>query len=167
MSEGNRIVREFSLKNEAEALKKTRQNRISDAIEIEGIQVAKSPAGDASGEFDLVDVAFAPEGENLYLTFDDSNRLAGSICYHLLPEETRNAYVWLLKHHPRYTEDFADRMPDNVKNGDDVDMQSEWHFQQAAIWGEMVRGNDEFDRGPWRYNGPCFLTEDDRKALEC
>ena len=73
------------------------------------------------------------------------------------------------KAHPRYDEDFASKMPDDIRKGD-ADTQAEWLFHQASIWPDLVRSGPAerraYNRPKWHYiNEPQFLTGDDYKAM--
>jgi hypothetical protein len=54
-------------------------------------------------------------------------------------------WSWILERHPRFTEGFAEEMPEDVRNGDEA-AQNEWLFQQA-VWADMVRGGSPGRRG--------------------
>jgi hypothetical protein len=60
----------------------------------------------------------------------------------------------MLKRHSRFSEDFADQMPEEVHRSDQV-TQNEWLFQQAAVWPETVRsgppGKRAFNRSEWHH----------------
>jgi hypothetical protein len=103
--------------------------------------------------------------------WDGGHQITASIAFRRLTPEQRQRVLALLKSHPRWTDDFEYQMPDAVK-ADDADTQTEWVFQQAAIWPDLVRkfegaDRERFHHGTWHYvNLPHFLTDADRKALE-
>jgi hypothetical protein len=66
------------------------------------------------------------------------HRLVASIAFRQLSVAERDATVVILKKHPRYNQDFDDRMPANVAAAG-PGTQNEWLFQQAALWPDMAR----------------------------
>lgn len=98
------------------------------------------------------------------------HKVIASIVYRQLSESERATLLDILKQHPRYSQDFEDAMPNDVRH-DDEDMQAEWLFQQAAIWPDVVKsGTAErraFNRPGWHYvNVPHYLTTEDRDEFE-
>ena len=95
------------------------------------------------------------------------HKIIASIAFRKLTAEKQQKVAVALARHPRYQEDFIDKIPDEVEE----DSRNEWLFQQAAIWPDMARGFrgealKEFHRPLWHYiNVPHFLTEDDETAL--
>src|SRR5689334_6447698 len=90
------------------------------------------------------------------------HKIIASIAFRQLTSAEQSKIVALLNKHPRYTEDFADEMPVDIRVSDDA--QNEWLFQQAAIWPDLVRGGPPerraFNRAEWHYiNRPVFLTD--------
>lgn len=102
--------------------------------------------------------AWAPAGHKISVT----------IAYRLLPAERRAEISVLLRHHPRFAEDFQAKRPEKVSD-EDFD---EWMVQQASIWPDLARRfqeplKDQFHRGTWHYcNRPLFLTDVDRRAMQ-
>ena len=98
------------------------------------------------------------------------HKIIASIAFRQLTPAEQAKIVAMLKRHPRYTDDFADEMPAEVRAGDEA-TKNEWLFQQAAIWPDTVRSGPPdkraFNRGEWHYvNLPHFLTDAARSELE-
>jgi hypothetical protein len=97
------------------------------------------------------------------------HKIIASIALRQLAPEKQAKVVALLKQHPRYQQDFADRIPGDLAAGD----ANEWIIQQAAIWPDLARGfkgdglKEKYHHGPWHYiNMPTFLTDADEQALK-
>jgi hypothetical protein len=99
------------------------------------------------------------------------HKIIASIAFRQLSEAEQGRIVDVLKRHPRFAEDFADAMPDEVVQSDEL-TRREWIFQQAAVWPDLIRppGPDAkiaFNRGQWHYiNVPHFLDDDSRRELK-
>ncbi len=99
------------------------------------------------------------------------HKIVASIAFLQLTPAEQKKVADLLASHPRFDEDFTDKMPDDVSTGDDA-TKREWLFQQAAIWPDLARGfqaadKAEYHRPSWHYiNKPLFLTPADKTALE-
>jgi hypothetical protein len=94
------------------------------------------------------------------------HRIIADITYDLLDEGTRAKAVALIKASPRFNEDFVGRMPAEVASLPD-DIKDRWHFQQSAVWADVIRGNKQYDKPTWHYiNKPHFLSELDEQALK-
>lgn len=102
--------------------------------------------------------------------WDTGHKLTGSIAFRRLSPVQRERVVELLKHHPRWQADFAEKMPEDLRHAP-AETQAEWTFQQAAVWPDLardLRGEDQktYHHSPWHYvNLPQFLTPADRDAL--
>jgi len=93
------------------------------------------------------------------------HRVIADIAYDLLDDDTKAKAVALIKASPRFTIDFLDRMPANVKS-DSESIKDRWHFQHSATWADIVRGNNDWSIEKWHYiNKPFFLSDLDEKAL--
>lgn len=96
------------------------------------------------------------------------HKIAASIAYRIIAAERRQAIAEILRHHPRFAEDFQAKLPEHVP----PEFVDEWIFQQAAIWPDMVRRypprlKDIYHHGTWHYcNRPLFLTNADRQAMQ-
>ncbi len=97
------------------------------------------------------------------------HKIVGSVAFRQLTPAQQAAIVSILKHHPRFNEDFESQMPSDLKTPEE---QNEWLFQQAAIWPDIARGFDDdakkkYHRPWWHFiNIPYFLTNEDRVALQ-
>src|SRR5262245_4042069 len=82
------------------------------------------------------------------------HKLISSIAFRQLSRQQQRQIVEILKRHPRFTPDFTDEMPAEVKAEGEA-AQDEWLFQQAGIWSDMVRGGPPertaFHRSTWHY----------------
>ena len=67
---------------------------------------------------------------------DKGHKMVASIALRQLDQAEREKIYSILKKHPRWQEEFADRMPEEIRNGDTA-AQLEWTFQQAAIWPDV------------------------------
>jgi hypothetical protein len=107
----------------------------------------------------------------LYAWSDKGHKMVASIALRQLDQTEREKIHAILKHHPRWQQEFADRMPEDVRTGDSA-MQLEWVFQQAAIWPDIAREykddvRDQFHRSTWHYiNHGTFLHEQEREKFE-
>src|SRR5258707_1201174 len=66
------------------------------------------------------------------------HKIIASIAFRQLTPAEQAKVVAILKRHPRFTDDFADQMPADVRGADEA-TQNEWLFQQAAVWPDTVR----------------------------
>jgi hypothetical protein len=88
------------------------------------------------------------------------HKIIASIAFRQLTPEEQDKVIAILRNHPRFEEDFSEN--------DD----SEWLFQQAAIWPDIARGfsgedRETYHRPNWHYiNRPVFLSDIDAEALE-
>jgi hypothetical protein len=102
--------------------------------------------------------------------WDAGHKITGSIAFRRLTPEQRQQVTALLRAHPRWEQDFASQMPDDVRSGD-ADVQAEWSFQQAALWPDLARNfegaeRERFHHATWHYiNLQQFLAPADRTAL--
>jgi S1/P1 Nuclease len=98
------------------------------------------------------------------------HRVIASIAFRQLSVGQQAKVAEMLTRHPRFAQDFAEPMPDEVRDGDAAARQ-EWAFQQAAVWPDMVRSGPPekrvFHRGEWHYvNQPHFLNDASRAELD-
>jgi hypothetical protein len=98
------------------------------------------------------------------------HKIIASIAFRQLTPAEQGKVVAILKRHPRFSEDFAEQMPDDIRTADEA-TQNEWLFQQAAVWADMVRSGppekQAFNRGEWHYvNLPVWLNDAARAELE-
>jgi len=98
------------------------------------------------------------------------HKIIASLAFRQLTPAAQARLIAILKHHPRFAEDFTHYMPADVAAGAPA-AQHEWLLQQASIWPDMARGlPDELKRvynhATWHYiDIPSFLSEADRTAL--
>ncbi len=91
--------------------------------------------------------------------------VVANVAYELLDPDTRAKVVALLKSHPRFKEDFLDRMPESVRQRPKK-TRDRWLFLQAATWPDIARDEDEYNHKNWHFiNLPFFLGELDKEAL--
>lgn len=97
--------------------------------------------------------------------------LVALVAYEHLTPPQREAMVALLKKHPRFKEDFLNRMPQVVRSLPRA-AQDQWFFLNAAAWPDIVRGfkgdlRTKYHHSQWHYiNMPIFLTDADRVAMQ-
>lgn len=102
---------------------------------------------------------------------DKGHKMVASIALRQLDQAEREKIYVILKHHPRWKEEFADRMPEEIRNGNTA-VQLEWAFQQAAIWPDIAREykddvRDKFHRSTWHYiNHGIYLDQAEREKFE-
>jgi hypothetical protein len=107
----------------------------------------------------------------LFAWADKGHKMVASIALRQLDPAEREKIFAILKNHPRWQQEFADRMPEDVRTGDTA-MQLEWSFQQAAIWPDIAREyqddvRDKFHRSTWHYiNHGIYLNDQDREKFE-
>ena len=98
------------------------------------------------------------------------HRVIASIAFLRLDPDRRLEIANRIRKHPRWEQDFAAKMPDVVKDGDEQ-IQAEWIFQQAAVWPDMPRGfrgevRKKYHHPSWHYiNYPAYLRPEDKVAL--
>src|SRR5262245_27345845 len=98
------------------------------------------------------------------------HKIIASIAFRQLSPDQQSKAVAMLKRHPRFAQDFAEQMPEEVRSGEEA-VQNEWIFQQAAVWSDLIRSGPAdktaFSRPEWHYiNGPVFLDSAAREALD-
>ena len=98
------------------------------------------------------------------------HRVVALIAWRQLSPEKRQAAIELLKQHPRYEQDFGERMPDAFRNGSAEDRNA-WLFLQAAVWPDVARGfqgeDEKYHHSTWHYiNLPVWLNDDAKRELQ-
>jgi hypothetical protein len=84
------------------------------------------------------------------------HKIVAEIAWRKLSEEQRSAIVTILRAHPRFVDDFQDKMPDEIASQGTA-AQDHWIFCQAAIWPDVARKTPD-DRPFWHFiNLPVFL----------
>jgi len=84
-----------------------------------------------------------------------SHGIVAIIAYDLMDTESRNKVLDLIKHHPRYRENFIDAMPDTSKYWTQTERE-QWIFAQIARWSDIARGfkdemRDKYHHSTWHY----------------
>jgi hypothetical protein len=109
---------------------------------------------------------------------DAGHMLSALIAYDRLSDDARESALALLADHPRYREDFLDRMPSRVAEASATE-RNRWLFAAASVWPDYVRTFDgvvpearrtalvaRYHRPRWHYiNQPLFLDQAERAAL--
>ncbi len=99
------------------------------------------------------------------------HKATAEIAFGLLVPEQQQYVDRILRAHPRFRQDFAAHMPENLLDGP-ATAQALWLVRQASIWPDILRDIDEedrarFHRGSWHYiNMPVYLEESDEKKLD-
>jgi len=91
----------------------------------------------------------------IYAWNSSSHGIVAIIAYDLMDTESRNKVLDLIKHHPRYKEDFIDALPDTSKFWTQTERE-QWIFAQIARWSDIARGfkdemRDKYHHSTWHY----------------
>jgi hypothetical protein len=91
------------------------------------------------------------------------HKVIASIAFQRLTADEQGRIVAALRRHPRFAQDFAEAMPEEIQKANET-TQNEWIFQQAAVWADIIRSGPPerkaFGRGEWHYvNVPVFLSD--------
>lgn len=91
----------------------------------------------------------------IYTWNSSSHGIVAIIAYDLMDTESRNKVLDLIKHHPRYKEDFIDALPDTSKFWTQTERE-QWIFAQIARWSDIARGfkdemRDKYHHSTWHY----------------
>lgn len=95
---------------------------------------------------------------------EGGHRVIALITWENLSPEQRSRCLQILRHHPRFSEDFEGAMPAMIAQSP-VSEQSSWLFTQAAAWPDLARNLPEptqslYHRSTWHHiNLPVFLDE--------
>jgi len=106
----------------------------------------------------------------LFAWADAGHKVIASIAFRQLPEEVRLTLAGIIEQHPRFTDDFAAKMPEEIKTGP-AQERAEWIFQQAAIWPDLARdfrgeARKKYHHATWHYiNTPVFFSAEEETAL--
>jgi hypothetical protein len=82
----------------------------------------------------------------------------------------RTRVISVLRHHPRFAEDFLAHLPEAISASDDAAV-GRWLLGQAANWPDLIQTLDRdtrqtYNRSRWHYiNLVVWLTPEDEKAL--
>ena len=99
------------------------------------------------------------------------HKATASIAFDYLDPARQADIVSVLRAHPRFEEDFASRMPDDVARGSDA-QKGRWLFEQASIWPDLIQTlsediRREYNKSRWHYiNRLVWLTNEDEAALK-
>ena len=69
------------------------------------------------------------------------------LAFEMLEPEEQNELIELLKHHPRFEQDFT--IPDSIQG--DQRAIHRWWIGVAGEWPDLIRGNEKYDRPTWHY----------------
>ena len=69
------------------------------------------------------------------------------LAFEMLEPAEQNELIELLKHHPRFQQDFT--IPDSIQ-GDERAIHR-WWIGVAGEWPDLIRGNEKYDRPTWHY----------------
>lgn len=98
------------------------------------------------------------------------HKLTAGIAFELLSEKWQQQAAAVLHAHPRFRQDFAAAMPQEITNGPERD-KTLWMFERASIWPDLVQHlgkavRTPYHRGTWHYiNLPVYLTEMDEEEF--
>ena len=104
-----------------------------------------------------------------YAWHQAGHKMTAGIAFVLLSEGQQQA-VAILNAHPRFKEDFAAAMPQEIASGS-ARAKALWLFERASIWPDIVQHvskavRTRYHRGAWHYiNLPVYLTDKDEKEL--
>jgi hypothetical protein len=88
------------------------------------------------------------------------HKVVAEIAWRQLDSPTRQQIVDTLRRHPRFAEDFEQKMPEDVATADRA-VQDHWIFLQAATWPDIARKTD-YDRPSWHYIDIPLLADGER-----
>ena len=98
-----------------------------------------------------------------------AHKMTAGIAFELLSEKQQQAAA-VLHAHPRFRQDFAAAMPQEIASGSER-AKALWMFERASIWPDLVQHLGEavgarYHRGTWHYiNLPVFLSAEDETEL--
>jgi hypothetical protein len=98
------------------------------------------------------------------------HNMTAEIAFELLSEQQQQHAAAILSAHPRFKEDFAAGMPEEIANGSERE-KNLWMFKRASNWPDIVRNGSKavrtrYNRSSWHYiNLPVYLTDRDEKEL--
>ncbi len=98
------------------------------------------------------------------------HKMTAGIAFELLSEKQQQQVAAVLHAHPRFRQDFAAAMPQEIARGSER-AKALWMFERASIWPDLVQhfGKEvgaRFHRGTWHYiNLPVFLSPEDETEL--
>jgi hypothetical protein len=98
------------------------------------------------------------------------HKMTAGIAFELLSEKRQQQAAAVLHAHPRFRQDFAAAMPQEIARGSER-AKALWMFERASIWPDLVQhfGKEvgaRYHRGTWHYiNLPVFLSPEDETEL--
>jgi len=98
------------------------------------------------------------------------HKMTAGIAFGLLSEKQQQQAAAILNAHPRFRQDFAAAMPQEIASGS-AWAKALWMFERASIWPDLVQHRGKtvgarYHRGTWHYiNLPVFLTAEDETEL--
>ena len=98
------------------------------------------------------------------------HKMTAGIAFELLSEKRQQQAAAILHAHPRFRQDFAAAMPQEIASGSER-AKTLWMFERASIWPDLVQHlgkavGARYHRGAWHYiNLPVFLTAEDETEL--
>ena len=99
-----------------------------------------------------------------------AHNMTAEIAFELLSEEQQQHATAVLNAHPRFKEDFAAAMPEEIASGSEKE-KNLWLFERASNWPDIARNvskavRNRYHRSTWHYiNLPVYLTDKDATEL--
>ena len=99
-----------------------------------------------------------------------AHKMTAEIAFELLSEEQQQHAAAVLNAHPRFKEDFAAAMPEEIASGSEKE-KNLWLFERASNWPDIARNvskavRSQYHRSTWHYiNLQVYLTDEDEKEL--
>ncbi|WP_082866470.1 S1/P1 nuclease [Pseudohongiella nitratireducens] len=84
---------------------------------------------------------------------------SAALVFDQLTEQEQDYWVAVLRHHPRFAEDFLSAMPERLRDADNKDQQR-WLFARAGYWPDIARGIPDAARA--QFNHPNWHWIDGR-----
>jgi len=100
-----------------------------------------------------------------------AHRIIADIAWQTMDYDSQFDAYTVLERHPRYEEDFLNKMPDHVRNGVGK-LKARWLFQQAAVWPDMIRSLPEKEKAKYHHgkshyiNQPTYLNQADADEID-
>ena len=94
---------------------------------------------------------------------ETGHRLSASVALRYLNFDTQRELLTLLQQHPRYQQDFIDKMPSELVDAP-PERQLSWLLGQAAYWPDIARGfndseREKYSRPSWHYIDGAWLRD--------
>jgi hypothetical protein len=105
--------------------------------------------------------------------------IAALIAYDRMPPTVRRSLALLVHSHPRFSDDFAPRLPKGLRQADAA-QQDRWYLAFASVWPDVARRFDNvrgarardaliarYNHSTWHYiNLPTYLQSSDRRRFD-